>query len=79
MSAHQRYVCIGISVGAWSVVLLVVTYWVQTPAWGGPPSWGSIGLLSLLMGIAVMAEDLATIIVSAWGKQSSTTTLARQR
>lgn len=75
----QRYVYIGISVGAWSAVLLVVTYWVQTPAEGGPPSLGSIGLLSLLMGIAVMAEDIVTTIVSAWGKQSSTTTVARQR
>lgn len=72
MSAHHRYVTLGISVVAWSVVLVMVTYWVQMPARIGSSSWGSIGLLGLLVGIAVMAENLANTIVSAWGKQSST-------
>ena len=79
MSAHQRYVQLGISVVAWSVVLLVVTYWLQTTKAVGQSTWGSIVLLGLLVGIAVMAEDIANNIVSSWGKKSSTTRVVRER
>lgn len=78
MSVYQRYVQLGISVVAWSVVLLVVTYWMQMPAVVSQPTWGSIVLLGFLVGIAVMAEDIANNIVSSRGKKSSTTTVARQ-
>lgn len=79
MSAHQRYVQLGISVAAWSVVLVVVTYWLQAPKMVGQPTWESIVLLGLLVGIAVMAEDIANYIVSSGGKKSSTTRVVRER
>ncbi|MFY4730772.1 hypothetical protein [Nitrospira sp. BLG_2] len=77
MSAQYRYLKIGVSVLAWSGVLLVTTYWSHTPVAFGQYSLNQLILLGLLVSIAVMAEHLADDIVSYWTKKSSTTKVAR--
>lgn len=79
MIARCRYTRIGVSVGAWSGVLLAATYWSHTQLVFGQYSWGQVTLLGLLMGTAVLAEHLTDSMVSYWIKKSSLTTVASQR
>jgi hypothetical protein len=76
MSIQYRYVQIGVSVVAWSAVLLVATYRSHTPVVFGQYSRAHVILLGLLVCIAVMAEHLANDIVRYWTKKSSSTKVA---
>lgn len=53
MSTHLRYVKIGVSVVAWSIVLLAATYRSHTAVVLGRYSSGYVALLSLLAGVAL--------------------------
>lgn len=53
MSAEPRYVKIGVSIVAWSGVLLAATYQSHTPVVFGRYSWGYVVLLGLLVGVAL--------------------------
>jgi hypothetical protein len=69
MSDRDWYVKIGVSVGAWSGVLLAATYQPHTPVVFGQYSWGQVTLLGLLMCTAVMAECLTDNMVSYCSKK----------
>lgn len=77
MNALCRYAKMGVSVFAWSGVLMMATYGTH-PTVLGPYSWGIATLLSLLMCIAVMAEPLSSRIVGFWIKKASHTAVAGQ-
>ena len=62
MSAHLRYLKIGVAVMAWSGVLLAATYRSHTPVVSGWYSRGYIVLLGLLVVVA-LTLSLAT---STW-------------
>lgn len=53
MSAHLRYLKIGVAVVAWSGVLLAATYRSHTPVVFERYSWGYIVLLGLLVVVAL--------------------------
>lgn len=62
MSAHRRYLKIGVAIVAWSSVLLAATYRSHTPVVFGRYSWGYVVLLGLLVGIALTLS----LARSAW-------------
>ncbi len=66
MSAQHRYTKIGVSVCAWSGVLLTATFGAHTPVTPGLSSWGYTTLLGLLVCTAVMAEPLSNRTLSFW-------------
>lgn len=73
MNAQCRYAKIGVSVSAWSAVLLTTTYLLRNPVALGPSSWGYAALLGLLVCIAVMADPLCDYTMNAWSKKVSHT------
>jgi hypothetical protein len=68
MTAQCRYVKIGLSMVAWSGVLVASTYRSYTPVVFGQYSWGQVILLGLLMCTAVLAEPLTDNIMNYWTK-----------
>jgi hypothetical protein len=54
METHLRYLKVGITLFAWSIVFLAATYRSHTPAVFGRYSWGYVGLLGILIGMAIM-------------------------
>jgi lysophospholipase L1-like esterase len=53
VSAHLKYVKIGVSVVAWSGVVFSTTYRSHTPVVFGRYSWGYVALLGLFTGLAL--------------------------
>lgn len=54
MGAHPSYLKIGVTLVAWSIVFLAATYRSHTPMVFGRYSWGYVGLLGFLTGVAMM-------------------------
>ncbi|MGC4099463.1 MAG: GDSL-type esterase/lipase family protein [Nitrospira sp.] len=53
MNPQPRYIKIGVSVAAWSIVISAATYQSHTPVVFGRYSWGYIIWLGLLIGVAL--------------------------
>jgi len=79
MSVRCWYAKIGLSVGAWSGVLLVATHRSHTPVVFGQYSWGQVTLLGLLMCTAMMAECLTDNMMNYWTTKLIHTTVVGQR
>ena len=62
MNRNLRYVKFGVVLVAWIIVLLAFTYRSHTPVVFNRYSWGYVGLLSLLIGVAL----ILSLIRSTW-------------